>query len=310
MKLNRTLLSIIMCSLVSLSAFAFDPTTKPVKVIIPYSPGGTIDRFFRDIQQYASAKDIVMIPEYKLGASGVVGLKELQERAPDGHSLSVALLEVAARYTIMTKESIDPKNVMFLNKSNFGYMVKSSSRFSSWKDVVAELKRTDIKGVSIGYATPLQRVEIQALLEQIGPNNAILVDYGRSGLTVLTDLMSESLDVAMGALATYDKLIDTGKLTLVAVSSEQPIEKYAAVPTLKSLYPNMRNLGTRGSVVLIANNTPKEIVDYWRTFITEYKKSPTFIEKAKADYYEILTVGPAEIQTTINSNARTLESIK
>ena len=301
--------TIIMSMLLMINAHAFDPTSKPVTVIVPYSPGGTTDMIFRELEKYAITKGINMNPLYKPGASGVIGLQELNSRPGDGYSIGVTLLDSIASYTLMTEKEIDPNNILMIHQNVFGIVVKNEGKFNSWNDVVTRLKN-DKKGVSFGYSTPIQEVIYTNVMKQASiTDNYILANYSRSGVTIITDIIGETLDAGIGSLITYHQHIQTGKLKLIAVDALSPLSLYPNVPTLKTLYPNL-SLPKRGSSIVLPNGITPEAAKFWKQFMSEYSSSPVFLEKSKTEFYEVTKSSVAELKRNIAIQVELLKQVK
>jgi tripartite-type tricarboxylate transporter receptor subunit TctC len=301
--------TMIVGMLLMIDAYAFDPTTKPITVVVPYSPGGTTDMIFREMEKYAATKNINLNPLYKPGASGVIGLQELNSRPGDGYSIGVTLLDSVASYTIIIGQDIDPNNILMIHQNIFGIVVKNDGKFSSWTDVITRLKN-DKKGVSFGYSTPIQEVIYTNIMKQAGiADNYILANYSRSGVTIITDIIGETLDTGIGSLITYHQHIQTGKLKLIAVDASLPLAMYPNVPTLKSLYPNL-SLPKRGSSIVLPNGITPEAAKFWKQFMSDYTSSPVFLEKSKTEFYEVNKSSVAELKRNVNIQVELLKQLK
>lgn len=293
--------------LLSFSASAFTGTDKPVQVVVPFSPGGTVDGIFREIQLYAATRGIDMRPVYRPGAQGVIGLRELFSQPADGYAISVALIDSVAAYKIATDKDIDPNTIFFLHQSIFGLVMKNTDG-NSLTAVTNRLK-TSKSGPSFGYSTPIQQVILNNTFSQMGVvDNFVMVNYGKSGLTIMTDIGSDSLDVGIGSLATYEPLITAGRLKLIAVDSQTPVSAYPKIPTLRSLYPALSVIH-RGSCVVVNSNNEDAVV-FWRQFMQDYTSTARFKDRAKTEFYEIKTLTPREITKTVSENVTLLRSIQ
>src|SRR4051812_11045892 len=82
----------------SLIAVVFAPAieaqnypTKPIRIIVPYSPGGQVDLLARTIEPYLQkAWNQPVVIDYKAGAGGIIGMEQASKAAPDGYTLIVA----------------------------------------------------------------------------------------------------------------------------------------------------------------------------------------------------------------------------
>lgn len=291
----------------SFNSFAFTGTEKQVQVVVPFAAGGTVDGFFREIQIYAATRGIDMRPVYRPGAQGAIGLRELFSLPSDGYAISVALIDSVAAYKIATNRDVDTNSIFFLHQSIFGIVMKNTNT-SSITEVTSRLK-TSNTGATFGYSTPIQSVVLTNMFTQMGvTNNYVLVNYGKSGLTIISDIGSNALDIGIGSLSTYEPHIISGRLKLIAVDSRYPVETYPNVPTLHSLYPNILAVH-RGSCVVI-NSTNEEATAFWRQFMTDYTNTARFKERAKTEFYEIKKLTPKDISKTVSENVTLLRAIQ
>ena len=76
----------------------FDPTEKSTQVIIPFTPGGSIDINFKYMQRYAAQQKINLIAVYRPGAEGVIGLNKLVDACTDGYCLGFTNLSSVAMH--------------------------------------------------------------------------------------------------------------------------------------------------------------------------------------------------------------------
>lgn len=282
----------------SVSASAFTGTDKQVQVIIPFQAGGTVDAIFREVQLYANSRGISMLPSYRPGAQGVIGLRELRTLPADGYSMAITTLDSVAEYDLFTGTAWDTDDIIYLHQSIMGIVMKNSPK-ASLSDMLNEMNRKlkSPAGASFGYSTPIQQVTLKNMLSN-PDDNYVLVNYGKSGLTIITDLGSGSLDVGIGSLATYAPHIQSGRLKLLATDSPVTLQAYPDTPTLKSLYPSMPDI-VRGTAMVLQSNNP-EANAFWRKFMADYQNTTRFRARAMVDFYQIRKVVPGDIQRALN----------
>lgn len=310
--MKKILISLILAiAAVSSSAASFTAVgPKPVQGVIPFAPGGTVDMIFREFQMYSDSKGVNIIGNYRPGALGVLGIQSLAGMPADGNSVALALVDSLAAYKIATGKEIDPNTVLFMHQSVFGFVVRADSKLNTIEDVVAKMK-SDKKGVSIGFSTPIQNIIITNVFvkqAKVDPDRVIYINYGKGGAQTITDVISGTIDVGLAAVAQWDPLIKGGKLKLIAVDSAHRLKLYPDVPTLASVYPNLPVIN-RGICMMVNTSTPDQL-DFWKKFINEYKSSARFKDRAHTEFYEIKNLTPAEITTVVEENVEMLKQIK
>src|SRR5512134_3836518 len=104
--------AIALCSIlfsVCAAAQTFPQTGKPVRIVVPFAPGGQTDIQARAIaQKVAATLGVSVIVENKPGGSTIIGAREVQKAAPDGHTL---LYTIATHVQIPHLYKMPPWNV-------------------------------------------------------------------------------------------------------------------------------------------------------------------------------------------------------
>src|SRR5687768_18522971 len=84
----KTILALLLC--VSLSGFAQPFPSKPVRLIVPFPPGGAVDYYARAVQgRLAETLGQPIVIENRVGAGGMVGADLVAKSAPDGYTLLI-----------------------------------------------------------------------------------------------------------------------------------------------------------------------------------------------------------------------------
>jgi tripartite-type tricarboxylate transporter receptor subunit TctC len=237
---RRAALLAAMCVAVQLfapSAVAQAFPNKPIKLIVPWPPGGSTDVTMRVLAE-ATAKHLgqPIVVENKPGAGGTLGVTALQSAKNDGYTITQVPLGVF-RLPFTTTVTYDPMKdityVIGISGYTFGTVVPADSPFKSMKDMADYAKANPGKltwgSTGIGTAPHLM-MEEWALNEGLQMNH---IPYKGSA-----DQMAALLGnhVMAGADATgFGPHVDAGKLRLLATWGERRTKRWPQVGTMKDL---------------------------------------------------------------------------
>ena len=212
-------------SMIPLSASAQYPE-RPIKLIIPYAPGGTVDTFARVIGPALGARlgQPIVIDNIQGAGQVPIGIARLANAAPDGYTIGLGIVsdvvlapltDNTAAYTYRDLEAIAP-----LGTSGAGVVSKPSLGFKSLSDMIAYAKANPGK-LSYGAtgAGSLPALAMDALKRQARIDMAY-VPY-QSASKIALDVMGGHLDIAVSGLPALLEHIKSGKVSGIGVLSEE-----------------------------------------------------------------------------------------
>lgn len=216
---------------------------KPVKLIVPWPPGGSTDVTMRVLAQ-TTAKYLgqPIVIENRPGAGGTLGVIALQGAAPDGYTITQVPLGVF-RLPHTTVVNYDPlKDIAYIigiSGYTFGTVVPADSPFKSMKDFAAYAKanpgKLDYGSTGVSTAPHLM-MEEWALQQGFELHH---IPYKGSSDQMLALLSGQLM---AGADATgFGPHVDGGKLRLLATWGERRTKRWPQVPTMKELYGIVSN---------------------------------------------------------------------
>jgi tripartite-type tricarboxylate transporter receptor subunit TctC len=291
--------------------------SKPVKIVVPYAPGGGTDitaRLFGDQLKNILGQQFVV--ENKPGAFGILAIEEMALSKPDGYTLMIGNVSTNAITPVLFKKKfkIDfEKDVMSVGRFDIypSFLIATTTNFDvkDVKELVAQAKKTPgkVRYTSAGVGSfPHFDMEIfarRAGLDMIHiPNKT-----GAAGM--LNDLVVGDAQVAFLNSASSASMIKAGKLRPLAVVAEHRVAGYPDVPTMAEA--GFAGVGTlHWQSMLAPAATPKAVTDTLFKAIQEAAKQPAL--KAAFDKQLVsikLSESPAEAKTWLKGELDTWRKI-
>jgi len=221
---------------VSGAAWAQSYPNKPIRLVVPFPPGGPTDVMARLIAQRLSSTLGSVILENKAGAGGTIGTKAVAAAEPDGYNLLFGGTSTLAINPAVYKDlRYDPVTsfapVAMVSTSPFVLVVHPSVPVHSVGELVGYAKANPGK-VNFGSAgvgtTPHLAGELFKSLTGV---DVVHVPY-KGGGPVLTDLVAGQIQMTFELTAVLLPLIRAGKLRALAVATEERNPDLPEVPTM------------------------------------------------------------------------------
>jgi tripartite-type tricarboxylate transporter receptor subunit TctC len=226
-------------------ALAQNWPAKTVRVIVPFSPGGTADTLGRLVsQKLGETLKESFIVENRGGAGGVIGSDLVAKAAPDGYTLVVSGVASHCIAPALSKSfPFDPLRD-FTHIALFGgppgvLVVNPGLPVQDLKQFIAYAKKDPGK---LAYGSPGNGTQghlIAEQLKQVAGIEMTHVPYKGASLAV-ADLIAGHVPVASTTLTTAATQIRAGKARALAVSSAKRVQDFPEVPTFAELgYPEL-----------------------------------------------------------------------
>ncbi|HSI51313.1 MAG TPA: tripartite tricarboxylate transporter substrate binding protein [Ideonella sp.] len=272
--------------------------TKPIRLIVPYPPGGSSDIIARAISvQLGTALKQTVIVDNRPGASGNMGA-DFVAKANDGHTLllcDVGALAIAP--SVYTKLGFDPskdlRGVTMLAYSPHMLVVHPSVQANNLQELVAlsKTKELNFAVTALGSAPHLAAVAVQ----QATGAKWTYIPY-KGGSQSVADTIAGQTDLTMnGMLATLPH-VQSGKLKVLALSKGTRMPLVANVPTLAEQGMKGFESGTWQGV-LMPVGTPPAVIAKVNTVLTGIIRSPEVRERLVSQGAEVRTMSPAEFSS-------------
>jgi len=240
---------------------------KPVKLIIPYPPGGGTDITGRAMA--ARLSDMLgqtVVIENKPGATGMIGAASVAKAPADGYTvLFGAASEMAINASLFRNMTYDPRTdfepVTLVATFPLVFVAPSTSTRTLQEMIEAARARPDtVSYGSIGSGSP-QHLAAE-LLSSMARAKFIHIPYKGSG-PLVQDAVGGHIDMAVSSVPAAVPLVRSGKLRALAVTSAVRSEALPDVPTMAELGFAGYEFNTWVGVA-VPKGTPKEIVERLR----------------------------------------------
>ncbi|MBF0813733.1 MULTISPECIES: tripartite tricarboxylate transporter substrate binding protein [Staphylococcus] len=261
-----------------------------VEIVAPASPGGGWDTTARAIQKIILEENLTkqnVNVINKPGGGGEVGWQYLKSRSPNTISINSSLLLSNNELGLSDLNTNDFTPIAILATEWISLTASNKSNLNSGKEVMEKLKK-DPKSLTIGVAPGLGNNDhlafVQAAKEYgVDVENIDFLVY-KSGGDLQTALLGGHVDVASTAVSEVKEQHQTGKLKMLAVTSDKPIEGIEDVPTWEDqgidvVFPHWR--GVMGP----KDMTPEQR-EYWDTTMEKVVKSKRWQEIRKNNDWE------------------------
>ena len=240
---------------------------KPVKMIIPFAPGGASDFVGRIIQPNLSevlGQQVVI--ENRPGASGNIGVEAAARSAPDGYTIVLGNVgSIAINPGVFPKLAADPlKDLVAVTQVvDVPGVLVAHPAFppNSVKEFVAYAKANPGK---VNYASPgsgsQNRLEMEKLRNAAGGLDMVHVPYKGGAGPAVSALVAGETHLMFVTASSAMPMIKSGRLKVLAVAARKRLEPLPDVPTMSEAgYPAFETGSWQG--VLVPAGTPKEVVE-------------------------------------------------
>jgi tripartite-type tricarboxylate transporter receptor subunit TctC len=293
-------------ALAATTAFAQSYPTKPVKLIVPFPPGGAVDVYARTVQP-ALAEQLgqTIVIENKTGASGMIGADSVAKAAPDGYTVLVGnVATLAMNVGIYKKMPYDPVKefapVMQTVMVNYALVVHPSVPAKDVKELVAYAKANPGK-LSYGSSGSGSAQHMAAELFKAATGTDIThIPYKGTGALV-GDLVAGHVSMAIADQASMMPQVKAGKLRALAVGGLKRSPEYPDIPTIAESgnLPGFEAVAWQGIAVPAA--TPPAIVKRLNEAFLKAQAAPGMKEKLIAAGLTPVGGAPEEFGTYIKS---------
>jgi len=310
-KLLTALAAVLGATLLTPVAIAQAWPSKPIRIIVPYPPGGSSDINARAISKPLSeALKQTVIVENKPGANGNTGTDFVAKSSPDGHTLLLcdvgALAITASVYSKLPFEpSKDLRGVTMLAYSPHLLVVHPSVPANNLAELVALSHKQPLNFAvtAIGSAPHVAGVAI----EKATGAKWTYIPY-KGGSQAIGDTVAGQTQILMNGMLATLPFVESGKLKVIGVSKARRAPLLANVPTIAEQGVKGFESGTWQGV-LVPAATPKAVVDRLNAELITIIRSPEVRERLVSQGAEVYTMTPAEFTQFFERERKTWATV-
>jgi tripartite-type tricarboxylate transporter receptor subunit TctC len=287
--------------------------SKPVRLIIPFPPGGTTDIIGRIVaDKIGSALGQPLVVENRGGAGGAIGATEVAKASPDGYVLGMATVS-----TMAVNPAANPK-LAYNNLTDFipitnlaavpnVLVVNEKFPAKDFKEFVALLKANPGKYSYGSSGTASIQHMVGELFQASTGTDIVHVPYRGAG-PALTDLVGGTIPMMFDNLPSSIGHIKSGKLRPLAVASPKRVDVLPDVPTFAELgHPTVNDRVWYG--LLAPAKTPPEVITKVRDAAVKALALPEVRSKIAEQGAEPVGNTPAEFAQQIKVEFEKMKEI-
>ena len=303
------LLLLMLCGVLSASpALTQDYPTKPIRLVIPYPPGGGNDTLGRLVaQRLSTALGQQVFVENRAGAGGNLGTEQVAHAKPDGYTLTLGFVANMAMTPHLGKVNYDPvKDFAPIGMVAQGYQILVVHPAFPGKTVPELVALAKARPGSLNYASGGNGSPLHLVAELFKISTGVFITHipYKGSSPAAAAVLAGDVQMVFGGVVSSLPFVKSGRLRALAVTSPKRIEAAPDVPTLVELgYPGVEASSWYG--LFAPAGTPAPIVERLNRELVALGKNPEHREQLFKQGQEAVYSTPEELAAYVKA-----ESIK
>jgi tripartite-type tricarboxylate transporter receptor subunit TctC len=305
--MKRLLIALLACPCL---AFAQSYPAKPVRLIVPFPPGGTTDLIARVVQpKFQEHLGQQILIENRSGAGGSVGAAEAAKAAPDGYTLLMVFDTHAINHHLY-QAAPDPfrtlQHISLMVTSPSALVAVTSYAPNTLTEIVAHAKANPER---VTYSTPgagSSNHLAALLLERYAGIKMTHVAY-KGGGPMVQALLGQQVNITFLSAPLILPHIKSGKVKPVAVGGRQRMTQLPEVPTLGETYPGFEQVSWFG--ILGPAGLPPDVIARVHRDTVRTVQSPEVRAKLTEQGFDVVAGAPEEFLRHVQSESDKLGKV-
>lgn len=284
-------LFVLTLSTVAFAAAAQEFPSKPITIVVPFAAGGPTDTVARQLAESMRKHlhNATIVVDNAAGAGGTIGAHKVARAAPDGHTLLVWHIGMAATPALYRKLPYKPledfEYLGIINDVPMTLVGKPQLPANTYRDFENYIRANQGK-LNLGHAGLGSASHLCGLMWQYAvklDKTMATVAYRGTG-PAMNDLIAGTIDVMCDQTTNTTQQIEAGRIKAFAVTTAKPLSDH---PTLKH-YPTLQEMGLTDFNLTIwhgmyaPKGTPAPVLKRLNDALRAALRDPDFIQKQKA----------------------------
>ena len=276
---------------------------KPVRLISPFPPGGSVDLIARMVAAtLTEAVGQQVIVENRSGASGNIGTEAAMRAPADGYTLLVHTIPFVANAFLYSKLPYDPLNdfvpVMLVSSSPSLLAVHPSMPVRSVKELIA-LAKSRPGQLNYGTAGPATNPHIAGeLLNLLGKVDIVAVHFKGGGPALIATISGE-IDITFTNFSETSAFVKAGRLRALGVSSAKRVPSMPDVPAITEILQGFEFTTWQG--LFAPRDTPRPVTALLNDRLRKALTAPDQVRRFQDRGLDVIASTPDEFAAHLRS---------
>jgi len=287
--------------------------TKPVKIIVPYTPGGSNDVLARLLaQKLGETWTQPVVVENKPGAAGNLGAAEVAKAAPDGHALLLTNINITSMNPALSdRMPFDPAKdfapVSLLGTTSLVLVVHPKVAAQNVRELVGLLQQRpgSMSYASSGNGSP-QHMSAEMFKAMTG-TRVVHIPY-RGAAPAISDVVGGQVEMTVGVVNQLLPHIRSGRLRALAVTSQKRLSSLPEVPTMSEAgvpgYESEIWLGLAAPA-----GTPAAVVEQINQEVRRVMAQPEVVTRLAGQGIDVLVSTPEQMRQRASDDLKRWSAI-
>ncbi len=277
--------------------------TKPIRWVVPFTPGGTTDYVTRLVAaELGKALGQTVVVENKPGAGTVIGVDNVAKSAPDGHSFVTVANSFCVNHTLIKKLPYDSlkdlRPVALMGLSEHVLATHPASGLKSVSDITAQYRAgKPLSYASFGQGTSAHLAG-EMLKSALSLPNIVHVPY-KGQAPALADLLGGQVAMMFGNWPEFRSHVQSGKLVAIGMATARRSQYAPDIPTLAEQGAKVESNSWNG--MLAPAGVPDEVVARVNQAVNQALKAPAVAEALRQGGIADKSGTPADFAAFIRS---------